>query len=164
MPMNLGDVARRMYQMGDPLHEGMADGVHKTAIRVMVNAKGRLGSYQEGWAILKDETVRRKFKKNQSATRRVLKRQGEIKATGTDADAPLKDDGLLQGSITIEMRRDQLEAEVGSPMIYAATHEYGDESRGISERPYLRPALAEEVEAHLENDMREAILKRMGLA
>ncbi|SDH70233.1 Phage virion morphogenesis family protein [Aneurinibacillus thermoaerophilus] len=146
---NLSDIAQKFYAMSEPLHEGMADGVHKTAVRVMTNAKGRLGSYQEGWAILKDETVQRKFN------------NPKAKATGTDADAPLKDDGLLQGSITLETRRAQLESEVGSPMIYAATHEYGDEDRGIPERPYLRPALVEEVEAHLENDIREAITRRM---
>lgn len=147
--LNLNDIAKKLYMMSEPLHEGVADGIHKTAVRVMTNAKRRIGSYQDGWAVLKDETVQRKFNNPQA------------KATGADADAPLKDDGLLQGSITLEMRRDQLEAEVGSPMIYAATHEYGDEDRGIPERPYLRPALAEEVETHLENDIREGINRRM---
>lgn len=49
--------------------------------------------------------------------------------------------GLLQGegdlvdSITGEVESDR--AEVGSNLVYAATHQFGDDDRGIPARPYL---------------------------
>lgn len=49
--------------------------------------------------------------------------------------------GLLQGaghlldSITYQVDGDSV--LVGSPLVYAATHQFGDEARGIEARPYL---------------------------
>ncbi|MFD0682378.1 MULTISPECIES: hypothetical protein [unclassified Paenibacillus] len=161
MEMNsLADIAKKLYQMSDQMHEGMADGVHKTATRVVSNAKNRLGHYQDGWAKLKEKTVQRKLRKNVKAVIRA-KKKGAYTATGTDSDAPLIDDGLLRASITVQTNRRHLQSEVGSPIIQAATHEFGNEERGIPERPYLRPALKEEVHKHFVNDLRDGILKRV---
>jgi phage gpG-like protein len=157
----LHDFAKSLYRMSNQMHNGLADGVHKTATRVVANSKKRLGHYQEGWVVLKPETVRRKMTKNASAMRRMMKKHGSVTATGGSADSPLVDDGLLRGSITLKTDRHRLRSEVGSSLIYAATHEYGDESRGIPERPYLRPALKEEVETHLIADLQAGLKRRI---
>lgn len=146
--------------MADRMHEGLADGVDKTAARVVANAKGSLGHYQEDWARLKDRTIQRKLRKNKAATIRA-KKKDTYRATGTSADAPLVDDGLLRGSITKQTDRRKLESEVGSPLEYAAVHEFGSEDDTIPERPYLRPALKEEVEMHLLQDLKDGIHRRV---
>lgn len=183
--MDLADVARKLNQMGDQLNGALADGIQKTATRVRTNAVKRLGHYQPGWAKLKDKTIQRKFGKNRTATLRMLNgkiptKRGpmsmremgglyddgllsskDLRATGTDSDAPLVDDGILRASITIKMDRRRLQAEIGSPMIQTATHEFGDDSRGIPARPFLRPAHREEIK-HLQDDLKDAIERRIG--
>lgn len=160
---DLSSVAQRLYQMSNRLSDGLADGVNKTAGRVRDNAKERLGSYQPGWEKLKDETVASKMKKNKMATKSHGKKYGGLVATGTSADAPLIDNGQLRAKIVVEMNRSALSAKVGSPVVHAATHEFGDEERGIPERPYLRPALKEEVDKHLISDLREGVRRRVGV-
>lgn len=157
---DLGDLANKLYSMSNDLHEGLADGVQKNGRRVMNNAKKRLGSYQNGWERLKDATVRRKLSKNERAAKYRIKKYGGLHATGTDADAPLVDEGLYRASITMQMDRRRIRAEIGSPLVQAATHEFGDESRGIPERAHFRPALQEESK-HLEDDLRDGVTRRL---
>lgn len=157
MIMNdLAALAALMYRSGNRIHDCLCDGVEKTGKRVMLNAKKRLGHYQDGWKTLKDATVRAKMNKNQRAKKRAIKK-GTYKATGTDSDAPLVDEGHLRAAITINMDRYHIKAEIGSPLVYHATHEMGDEDRNIPERPHLRPALQEEVAQHLLQDLRDAL-------
>lgn len=47
----------------------------------------------------------------------------------------LQGEGHLQGSITYEVRGDSV--LVGSPLVYAATHQYGDPARSIPQREFL---------------------------
>lgn len=47
----------------------------------------------------------------------------------------LQGEGHLQGSITYEVRGDSV--LVGSPLVYAATHQFGDPARGIPQREFL---------------------------
>lgn len=53
--------------------------------------------------------------------------------------------GNLKSSIHIEMEGsgDETIANVGTNVVYAATQEFGDDSRNIPAQPYLRPALDE---------------------
>lgn len=48
--------------------------------------------------------------------------------------------------------------DIGTNLIYAATHEFGDSSRGIGAQPYLRPALAE-AEGEALQKIREVLLR-----
>ncbi|TPG74029.1 hypothetical protein EEL32_25570 [Brevibacillus laterosporus] len=156
---DLTALAALFYRAGNRTHDALCDGVEKTARRVKINAQNRLGHYQDGWKVLKAATVRAKLNKNKSAKKRAIKK-GTYGATGTDSDAPLVDEGHLRASITISMDRHHIKAEVGSPLIYHATHEMGDEERHIPERPHLRPALQEEVASHLMEDLKEALSRR----
>ena len=158
---DLGGLAKKLNYMADNMHAGLAAGLQKTAVRVMSNAKNRLGHYQDGWAILKDRTVQRKFGKNKSAAARLRKKGGgRILASGSDSDAPLVDHGRLRASITIIVDKTNLRAEIGSPSIEAATQEYGDEERHIPARPYLRPALQVEIKG-LPDDLAEGMKSKV---
>lgn len=56
----------------------------------------------------------------------------------------------LFGSITYNvMGRDSV--EIGSPLIYAATHQFGDDDRNIPARPYL--GLSSEDEDDIQDDI-----------
>lgn len=67
----------------------------------------------------------------------------------------------LEGQLidTIRYELDGLSVSVGSPMVYALTHQLGDRSRGIPERPYLgisdddRETLQETTNAWIERVM-----------
>lgn len=48
----------------------------------------------------------------------------------------LQNEGDLIGSIGFEVLDDS-SVEIGTNLIYGATHQFGDESRGIPERPFL---------------------------
>lgn len=157
----LSDIANKIYKMSSRLTDGLADGVNKTAGRVRDNAKGRLGDYQDGWKPLKDATVARKLNKNKKASKKHEQKHGGLVAAGTSADAPLIDSGQMRAKTTAEMNRGNLSAKIGTSVIQAATHEYGDEERGIPERPYLRPALKEEVSKHFIKDLREGVRSSM---
>ncbi|TYS55752.1 hypothetical protein FZD47_25325 [Bacillus infantis] len=159
---DLSNIARNLYRMSNRLSDGLADGVEKTAGRVRDTAKGKLGDYQDGWPTLKDRTVAQKMKKNKKAAKKHKQKHGGLVATGTSADAPLIDSGQLRASIRIEMNRAALSARVGSSVIHAATHEFGDDERGIPERPHLRPSLKEETDKHLISDLREGVRRRVG--
>lgn len=152
--MDLNDLAKQLYMMADDLHAGLADGLNIAATKTASNAKKRLGQYQQGWAKLKEVTIRRKFGKNKSASKVRLKRGG------SGSDSPLVDTGIMRAGITYKVDRFSLQAEVGTPAIQAATHEFGDESRGIPARPYLRPALHEEMK-HIEDSLAMGIAKRV---
>ncbi|ASS75773.1 hypothetical protein CIG75_12775 [Tumebacillus algifaecis] len=152
--MDLNDLAKQLYMMADDLHAGLADGLQITATKTASNAKKRLGKYQQGWAKLKEVTIRRKFGKNKAASKTRMKRGG------SGSDSPLVDTGIMRASITNKVDRGSLQAEVGTPAIQAATHEFGDEARGIPARPYLRPALHEEME-HIEDNLAAGIAKRV---
>ena len=52
-----------------------------------------------------------------------------------NADKILQYQGFLFG--TLDYRPDTDHVAVGSPLIYAATHQFGDEERGIPARPFL---------------------------
>ncbi|WP_281687575.1 phage virion morphogenesis protein [Pseudomonas citronellolis] len=47
----------------------------------------------------------------------------------------LQGEGHLLNSLTYQVMGDSV--LVGSPLVYAATHQYGDEDRGIPQREYL---------------------------
>lgn len=47
----------------------------------------------------------------------------------------LQSEGHLQGSITYEVRDDSV--LVGSPLVYAAPHQFGDPARNIPQREFL---------------------------
>ncbi len=71
-------------------------------------------------------------------------------------------EGELIGSLNYAFEGDEL--LVGSPLDYAATHQFGDESRGIVARPFL--GINRRNEKDLLNVMSQAInteLEKMGL-
>ena len=84
-------------------------------------------------------------------------------ATGTDADAPLLDMGLLRGSYTMEIRDNGMTAVVGTDKEYAAIHEFGGRAgRGhrvpVPERAHARPSLHES-EEEVKREFAEAVMK-----
>lgn len=59
----------------------------------------------------------------------------EYAETRHSGQSLLQGDGHLLDSITYEVQGDNV--LVGSPLIYAATHQYGDPDRGIEQREFL---------------------------
>ena len=56
-------------------------------------------------------------------------------ATRHKGQSLLEGEGHLLGSITHQVEGDSV--LIGSPLIYAATHQFGDVERGIEPRPFL---------------------------
>ena len=56
--------------------------------------------------------------------------------------------GTLRQSIEsgVETKGGETYAYIGSDVIYAATHEYGDHRRNIPERPYLEPGVRQSLD------------------
>ncbi len=69
----------------------------------------------------------------------------------------LEGEGFLLGSLTYEYSPTGHSVEVGSNMIYAATHQYGDAERNIPARPYL--GLSSEDESDLEQVIDNFLLR-----
>lgn len=69
----------------------------------------------------------------------------------------LLDTGALRGSIKFEASLDDV--EIGTDLIYGATHQFGDPSRNIKERPYLGLSsdderdILEEIDAFLQREI-----------
>ena len=63
--------------------------------------------------------------------------------------------GRLRSSIGIDLLGVPRFVDVGTDVVYGPTHEFGDPSRNIPARPFLRPA-AEEAFAHFETDLLES--------
>jgi phage virion morphogenesis protein len=61
-----------------------------------------------------------------------------------NADLILVLNQYLSSTLTYQASNDQL--EFGSNLIYAATHQFGDDERNIPERPFLGISAADEVE------------------
>lgn len=179
---NFAQLFARLGRMPDQVYRGMATAVKRAGVRVMGTAKAKISHYQKAsgpypaWPKLKPSTVEKKLRRKYTikngpragqllaAGRRHLAAYGTW-ATGTDADAPLKDMGHLHGSITMKMQ-DDLTAVVGSNEKYAAIHEFGGMAgRGrqvpIPARPYLRPALYENKEA-IKREFVAAIRQALG--
>lgn len=68
---------------------------------------------------------------------------GKYSETRHENQSLLISRGDLEDSITHEVSTDEL--VVGSNLIYAATHQYGDDDRGIPERPYLGLSMDDEI-------------------
>lgn len=70
--------------------------------------------------------------------------------------------GALWRSIQGTVRRSGNKRKIvlGSNLIYAATHEYGDPDRKIPARPYLRPAIEAKLNMAVET-MRHTIIKEI---
>jgi phage gpG-like protein len=94
------------------------------------------------WAQLADSTLRRKMLRGvrrEKGGRRSLTgadgstRIGAIRALGSAKI--LIDRGYLVGSLTYAVSPDRL--VFGTPMIYGATHQFGDPERNIPARPFL---------------------------
>lgn len=70
----------------------------------------------------------------------------------------LVDTGALKGSIKFELEND-FTVEIGSDLIYAATHQFGDPSRNIKKREFLGISrederdILEEIDAFLKKEI-----------
>lgn len=73
--------------------------------------------------------------------------------TRNSGQSLLQSEGDLLDSIQYLVGRDVV--EVGSNLIYAATHQYGDDARGIPARPYL--GLSDEDERELDELLRDVV-------
>ncbi len=85
----------------------------------------------------------------------------EYKAKKQDGGAFLDASGALIDSLDYQATSD--EVLVGSNLVYAATHQFGDESRNIEARPFL--GISQQNEKELLKVMNDAInreLQRMG--
>lgn len=74
---------------------------------------------------------------------------------GRDPDGILRDTSVLLGSIKFQVG--STEVEIGSDLIYAATHQFGDPSRNIPARPYLGVSTQDEQDII---DAMDAFLKK----
>ncbi len=99
---------------------------------------------------------------------KIFRSEKVFAASGTSDDGPLVDTGHLRAAITIDetdIKDNIVYIGVGggksnkkgdSPNVYAATHEFGDASRDIPARPYLRPSIFENQE-EIKKDIINAI-------
>ncbi len=81
----------------------------------------------------------------------------DYKARKQDGGAFLDASGELINSLNYEASSDS--AVVGTNMVYAATHQFGDDSRNIAARPYL--GISENNELDLIKAIENAIEKQM---
>ena len=126
------------------------------------------GAFGEPWQPLKHETILRRERKNMRA---VEKRYGKRKAHGLMGQAMagvvpiLRDTGILFGSIR-QLDLTQRSVTIGTDLIYASTHQYGDKKRNIPKRQFIPEDLSDDEEAQLmnlfESWMQEAV-SRSGL-
>lgn len=158
-------------------------GLKRGAAIVMGKAKAKLGTYQgasgtfTAWARLSPETVRRKHLSKTGSGRSTRAGKAYLKShgswgTGGNDDSPLVDTGHLRQAITIDLT--ELEHGIayvgvatgsnangkGSPGDYAATHEFGDASKHIPPRPFLRPALDESRE-QIKEEVTKALMSEL---
>ncbi|TWC35058.1 phage virion morphogenesis protein [Pseudomonas sp. SJZ079] len=108
-------IARRLERLVqldvEPLLEGIGAEVEsQTRRRIQVDKHGPAGEAWPEWSADYAET----------------RHSGQSLLQGT---------GHLQDSITYQVEGDSV--LVGSPLVYAATHQFGDPDRGIEARPYL---------------------------
>ena len=106
----------RLHELGDdmrPLWEDMGEELHFITRDRFDNVRGPDG---ERWEELLDATIERKVADN---------KHGKI----------LHQDLFLRDSFSHKASGAGL--EFGSNRLYAATHQYGDDSRGIPARPFL---------------------------
>lgn len=183
------EAEQAMQKLKKAMQEGGEDGLRIAGLRVKAAAQKKLGHYQPGWAKLKPESIRQKHLsrtkdfyinekgqvrikfKDEEKTKKFLDQYGrnakvfggerQFQASGTSADGPLIDTGLLRESITT----DESELSNGVNYVgtsqgvkkYAAAHEFGSTKRKIPPRPYLRPALEENREEVIK-DIRQAVI------
>ena len=129
----------RLHEIGDdmrPLWEDMGEELHLITRDRFDDVRGPDG---ERWEELLDATIQRKVAAN---------KHGKI----------LHQDLFLRDSFSYEAS--SAGVEFGSNRLYAATHQYGDDSRGIPARPFLGWSSAEEaalddvLQQHLEGVLR----------
>lgn len=163
--------------------------VVKTAKGKLGEYQPSIGEYP-AWVKLKPKSIRAKFlsksksfhinESNQvrinitNAGKKFLTKYGtnaktfsagkQFQASGTSDDSPLVDTGHLRAAITTDdsdVARGQIYIGV-SGVPYAASHEFGDSSRNIPQRPYLRPSVVEnkeEIEQQLKQSLADGIRK-----
>ncbi|OXM84604.1 hypothetical protein [Paenibacillus rigui] len=175
---------RALQSIPGAADNGIKKGLKRAAVIVMGRAKNKLGTYQgssgsfNAWAKLNPETVRKKHLSKSGSGR--LSKAGKAYlqkhsswGTGTNDDAPLVDTGHLRQAITTDysdldshrvayvgVAAGRNTAGKGSPSDYAAKHEFGDVSRRIPARPYLRPAL-EESRAQIKEEVSKALVQEL---
>lgn len=157
--------------------------VIETAKEKLGEYQPSVGGYP-AWAKLKPKSIRAKFlsksksfhvnENNQvrinitNAGKKFLTKYGtnakvfgagkQFQASGTSDDSPLVDTGNLRAAITT----DDSDVSKGNIYIgvsgvpYGASHEFGDSSRNIPPRPYLRPSVVENKE-EIEQQLKESI-------
>lgn len=157
--------------------------VVETAKEKLGEYQPSIGEYP-AWAKLKPKSIRAKFlsksksfhidEKNQvrinitNAGKKFLSKYGtnakifgagkQFQASGTSDDSPLVDTGHMRTAITT----DDSDAAKGivyiglSGVPYGEVHEFGDSSKNIPPRPYLRPSVVEN-KAEIEQQIKESI-------
>ncbi|MDF3931393.1 phage virion morphogenesis protein [Pseudomonas citronellolis] len=108
-------LARRLDRLAEldlgPLLEGIGAEVEsQTRRRIQVNKASPSGSPWPEWS-------------------------ADYAETRHSGQSLLQGEGHLLSSLTVQVIDDSV--LVGSPLVYAATHQYGDEERGIPQREFL---------------------------
>jgi hypothetical protein len=180
---DFSDIVRALRSIPGGLDRATKRGLRRGAAIVLKRAKGKLGTYQPAigdypaWSKLKAETVKRKHTSQSGrnkgkltrAGKKYVQKHGSWGAGGND-DSPLVgisghlrmaltiDDSELEGKgvAYVGVAGGSQEQGKGSPADYAATHEFGDASRNIPQRSFLRPALHES-----RGDIKEEVAKEI---
>jgi len=129
------DALSRLSAAGGNMGRAMADIGDMMVSRITEGFDQGESPYGEKWKPLADDTKHGRLRHNKSNFRK----NGKLSAKGRRESAsgfqPLVDTGNLRNSITRNVSGNSV--EVGTDLIYGATHQFGSENGDIPARPFL---------------------------
>jgi len=125
----------RLSAAGHNLQPALADIGDMVVSRVVDGFTRGESPYGEPWQALDDKTKHGRLRRSKSNFRKNGKLSARGKRTAAAGFQPLVDTGNLRNSITRNVSGNSV--EIGTDLIYGATHQFGDPERGIPERPFM---------------------------
>lgn len=120
---------RDLAKLEDKTFDAARDGIMEAAEYLLEVIKEKIGVYQDGWARLKEDTIRKKLRKYNVG------------------DKPLLASGAMRDSFKIiEGGKGRLSASIGSDSEYLVHHVYGAPGANVPQRDPMRVTAVEEMD------------------